>query len=99
MLTSKDFLHELSDYLDESADAELRAKLEQHISECPNCWVVCNTTEKTLRVFKGAEAKAVPADMQNRLLAALEKRIAARGPIRREDKPPGPHATTGSDCD
>ena len=40
MLTCKEFLQELSDYLDENVDAEIRAKLEQHITECPNCWVV-----------------------------------------------------------
>jgi Putative zinc-finger len=99
LLSCKQFLYELNDFLDETVDPQVRADLQKHVNECPNCWVVCNTTEKTLRVFKGAEAKAVPADMQNRLLAALEKRIAARGPIRREDKPPGPHATTGGDCD
>jgi anti-sigma factor RsiW len=53
LLTCKDFLSELSDYLDEKIDAELRAKLESHITECPNCWVIADTTRKTIQIYKG----------------------------------------------
>ena len=62
MLTCKDFLHELSEYLDESIDAETRAKLDRHISGCPNCWVIADTTKKTIQIYKGmAAGSAVPA--------------------------------------
>lgn len=81
MLTCKQFLSELNDYLDEELDPAIRAELQRHVNECPNCWVVCDTTQKTLRVFKGMEAKPVPADIQRRLMSALEKRIAERGPL------------------
>ena len=77
MLTCKDFLHELSDYLDESADALVRAKLEAHIAECPNCWVITDTTKKTIHIYKGMDPYPVPADVQKRLMIALEKKIAA----------------------
>ena len=50
MLTCKDFLRELSDYLDESLGVEARTQLEQHIAACPNCWVIADTTKKTIRV-------------------------------------------------
>ena len=56
MLTCKDFLNELSEYLDDTLDPEIKAKLHQHVNECPNCWVVLDTTQKTIRVFKGMEA-------------------------------------------
>ena len=78
MLTCKEFLEELSDYLDENVDAEARAKLEQHIAQCPNCWVVCDTTKRTIKIYKGMEAYSMPADVESRLLAALEKKMAAR---------------------
>ena len=77
MLTCKDFLNELSEYLDDSLDAEIKAKLHQHVSECPNCWVVLDTTQKTIRVFKGMEPQTIPPDIHSRLLTALQKRIAA----------------------
>lgn len=79
MLTCKDFLRELSDYLDETLDPELRAELTRHVKECPNCWVVCDTTEKSLKVFKGMEAKALPAQIHDRVWAALQKKIEAEG--------------------
>jgi anti-sigma factor RsiW len=78
LLTCKDFLHELSDYLDESLDVEIRAKLEKHITECPNCWVIADTTRKTIRIYKGMEPQSIPSDVEQRLMVALEKKIAAR---------------------
>jgi anti-sigma factor RsiW len=78
LLTCKDFLSELSEYLDESLDAELRVKLEQHITECPNCWVIADTTKKTVKIYKGMEPYPIPSDVEARLMAALEKKMAAR---------------------
>ncbi len=78
LLTCKDFLNELSDYLDESLDAELRTSLEQHITECPNCWVIADTTRKTVQIYKGMEPYPIPSDVESRLMAALEKKMAAR---------------------
>ena len=78
MLTCRDFLAELSDYLDERIDAELRAKLEQHITECPNCCVIADTTKKTIRIYKGMEPFPIPQEVESRLMKALEKKMAAK---------------------
>jgi hypothetical protein len=78
LLTCKDFLSELSDYLDEAVDAPAKAALEEHISGCPNCWVITDTTKKTVQIYKGMEPFPIPPDVQSRLMAALEKKIAAK---------------------
>jgi anti-sigma factor RsiW len=78
LLTCKDFLTELSDYLDETIDAELRTKLERHITECPNCWVIADTTRRTIRIYKGMEPYPIPSDVESRLMNALEKKMAAK---------------------
>jgi len=78
LLTCKDFLSELSDYLDEKIDAELRAKLESHITECPNCWVIADTTRKTIQIYKGMEPCPTPPDVESPLMKALEKKMAAK---------------------
>ena len=78
LLTCKDFLAELSDYLDEQIDAELRAKLERHITECPNCWVIADTTRKTIKIYKGMEPYPIPSEVESRLMTALEKKMAAK---------------------
>ncbi len=77
MLTCKEFLSELSEYLDEQTDQDLKTKIDKHASECPNCWVVCDTTKKTIKVYKGMESCEIPDSVHRRLMAALEKKIAA----------------------
>jgi anti-sigma factor RsiW len=78
LLTCKEFLKELSDFLDEKTDAALRAKLEQHLAECPNCWVIQDTTLKTIRIYKGMEPMPIPQEVEARLMHALEKKMAAQ---------------------
>ena len=79
MLTCKQFLEELNAFLDDSADAEFRSKLNRHVSECPNCWVVVDTTKKTIDVYKGMDPTPIPDAVRTKLLAALERKIAAKG--------------------
>jgi hypothetical protein len=78
LLTCKEFLAELSDFLDERTDAEIKSKLERHISECPNCWVICDTTKKTISVYKGMKTCSIPEDVHARLMAAVERKSAAK---------------------
>ncbi len=78
LLTCKQFLDELSDYLDEQTDAELRQKLEKHINECPNCWVICDTTKKTIQIYKGMDPFPIPQDVHSRLMSALEHKMARK---------------------
>jgi anti-sigma factor RsiW len=80
LLTCKEFLAELSDFLDEKTESEIRSKLERHLAECPNCWVVCDTTRKTIQVFKGMSSCAIPEDVHSRLMAAMERKMAAKTP-------------------
>jgi anti-sigma factor RsiW len=78
LLTCKEFLTELTDFLDEETDVALRAKLDKHISECPNCWVVVDTCKKTMQVYKGMEPQSIPNDVESRLMNALRRKMAAR---------------------
>jgi anti-sigma factor RsiW len=77
LITCKDFLSELSEYLDGSVETGLRQELESHLSECPNCWVVCDTTKKTIQIYRGVEPYKMPSGVHDRLLAALQKRVRA----------------------
>ena len=78
MLTCKQFLEELNAFLDDSTDPEFRSKLNQHVSECPNCWVVVDTTKKTIDVYKGMDPTPIPENVRTKLLAALERKFAAK---------------------
>ena len=78
MLTCKQFLEELSDYLDEKTDPALRQKLEQHINDCPNCWVICDTTKKTIRIYRGMDPVPIPPEIHSRLISAVEQKMARK---------------------
>lgn len=73
MVTCKDFLRELTDFLDESVDPALRQELERHITQCPNCWVICDTTKKTIQVYKGMEPEPLSDDLHAKLVQLIEK--------------------------
>ena len=77
MLTCKEFLSELSEFLDDAVDVEIKRKLESHVTECPNCWVVVDTTKKTLQVYKGMEPQEIPEDIRSRLMNALRRKMEA----------------------
>jgi hypothetical protein len=77
LLTCKEFLVELNEYLDETVDVELRRRLEAHITECPNCFVICDTTKKTIQIYKGMQPQVLPPDVEDRLLKALARKAAA----------------------
>lgn len=77
MVTCKDFLRELSDFLDESVNPAVRRDLERHISECPNCWVICDTTKKTIQVYKGMDPEPLPANVHDKLVQILAKRCGS----------------------
>ncbi|MBM3798438.1 MAG: anti-sigma factor [Acidobacteria bacterium] len=85
MLTCKEFLSWLNEYLCESTDLECKKHVEEHVNACPNCWVIFDTTKKTIQVFKGQNQtpEAVPQGVQSRLMAALQRKMATGA------KPPG----------
>jgi hypothetical protein len=78
LLTCKQFLQELNDYLEDVLDPASRAELHKHVNECPNCWVVCDTTRRTLKIYKGMETTPLPEQVQNRLMEAIKRKIAEK---------------------
>jgi anti-sigma factor RsiW len=79
LLTCKTFVSELTDYLDDSIDAELKVRLEEHMAACPECYVVFDTTRKTVQILRGHErACCIPPDVHGRLVEAMERKMAAR---------------------
>lgn len=78
MVTCKQFLQELNAYLDDTVDPETKQHWQDHVDACPNCFVIVDTTKKTLQVYKGVEPQTLPEDVRSRLWQALEKKMAAK---------------------
>ncbi len=78
MLTCKEFLQELNDYLDDAVDVKLRQHIEAHITQCPNCFVILDTTKKTIQVYKGMQPQVLPSEVNSRLSKAVERMLAQK---------------------
>jgi len=70
-VTCSEFLKELTDYLDNTMDARTRAELEEHLRWCHNCYVVCNTTKRTIEIYRDSQLFELPEDLRTRLRAAI----------------------------
>jgi anti-sigma factor RsiW len=73
-----DFLKELTDYLDEGLDARTRAELEEHLQWCHNCFVICNTTKKTIEIYRDSKLYELPDDLRTRLHSAIMTKCQPR---------------------
>lgn len=66
-----DFLKELTDYLDGTANVEVRMELEEHLQWCHDCYVVMNTTQKTIEIYRNNQLYELPDNLRNRLHQAI----------------------------
>jgi len=89
MVTCKKFLEELNNFLDEAVDPSLKAEIQQHLDQCPNCFVICDTTKKTINVYKGMQAKALPDAIRTRLMSLIERKC---GSEKKAEEAAEPHA-------
>ncbi len=70
-MNCKEFLKELTDYLDGVIDARTRSELEDHLTWCHDCYVVCNTTKMTIEIYRDSEVYELPTDLRSRLQSAI----------------------------
>ena len=70
-MNCKEFLKELTDYLDGAIDPKLQADLEDHLVWCHDCYVVCNTTKMTIQVYRENQLYELPDDLRSRLRSAV----------------------------
>jgi len=70
-MTCKEFLAQLTDYMDGKLAAEVAAEVTTHMGKCGHCEVVFNTTRKTIEVYKNNEVYELPSPLRDRLCAAI----------------------------
>ena len=73
-----EFLSELTNYLDGVIDAQTKAELDDHLPWCHNCYVVCDTTRKTIEIYRNQELYELPDDLRGRLQTAIMSKCAAQ---------------------
>lgn len=73
MLACNQVLAELSNYLDDEVSLELSRAIAQHLVRCHRCWVIYNTTSRTLEIVSDAFPPAAPVAVSERLHARLRQ--------------------------
>ena len=77
-MTCSDFLKELTDYLDDTMDTSTRLELEDHLAWCHNCYVICNTTKKTIEIYRDSQLYELPEDLRVKLQTAIMSKCSSR---------------------
>lgn len=75
-----EFLKELNDFLDGSMDPKLKGELEEHLTWCYNCYVVCDTTKKTIQIYKENQVYDLPDTLRSKLHSAIVSKCKASKP-------------------
>jgi anti-sigma factor RsiW len=73
-----EFLNELTNYLDGVIDDHTKSELEDHLAWCHNCYVVCDTTKKTIEIYRDSQLYELPDDLRTRLRTAIISKCKAK---------------------
>ena len=78
MADCKKMLGELSDYIDGDLQDQLCKELEAHLTDCPNCRVMLDSLNKTVKICREGAEEPVPEHIQKTLQAALKQKWAKK---------------------
>jgi hypothetical protein len=77
LVTCVQVLRELSNYIDDDIDPNLRSEIENHLRGCRRCSAVLDSTRKTLRIVGDERVFEVPVGYSERLHKFLAKKLGA----------------------
>jgi len=78
MLSCAEFLTEFGEYLEESGDAQLRARLEEHLHECKTCQVILDSTRKTIQFVTENDSFTLPGNAIEPIVGQVMARIRTK---------------------
>lgn len=72
-----DLLKQLNEYLDGEIDAQTKSELDDHLHWCKDCYVVCDTTKKTIEIYRHNEVYVLPDEIRMKLETAITTKCRA----------------------
>ena len=75
MVNCHEVLLELSNYIDNDVDPELRAAIEEHLRQCHRCSVLLDSTKKVLYIVGDERIFEVPVGYSERLHHMLDRHL------------------------
>jgi predicted anti-sigma-YlaC factor YlaD len=82
MLTCKEVLDALSDYLDADMKEDVIVEMKRHIGACSDCRAEFDTLTMTIKLYKHepTESKTMPTGCHDRLVKVLElEKLRSKG--------------------
>ncbi len=82
MLTCKEVLDSLSDYLDAEMKEEVISEMKRHIGSCQDCRAEVDTLTMTLKLYKHEHSQphVMPVGCHDRLVKVLElEKLRSKG--------------------
>ncbi len=83
MKNCKEFLNELTDYLDGTMSEAVRAELDEHLHWCHDCHVVLNTTKKTIEIYRDNTIYELPERLRVQLQQAIMTKCKSTKVVRK----------------
>ena len=66
---------EISNYIDEAIDPELRSRMEAHFKVCKHCSAILDGTKNVVRLIADGAAFEVPSDLGKRIYRKLDRQL------------------------
>ena len=76
MVSCKKVIAELSNFLDDSVDAGMKAEIEHHLAHCRRCSTLLDSTRKVIVISGDDRTFEVPVGFSERLHSKLSERLA-----------------------
>lgn len=73
MITCRELVEFLIDFVSNELPPEHRARVEQHLKRCPPCVTYVETYQLTIRLTRQLPCKPMPPELVQRLREVLEK--------------------------
>ena len=80
MISCDQFMAEFGDYLDGDVAADIRRQLEEHLSHCRTCWVMYDSTRKTLRIVTDSSSFDLPETLSEPIVAKVMAKVRREPP-------------------
>jgi len=77
-MNCEELIRYLSDYIDRNLSDELQADAQAHLATCRNCYVVLDTTQLTIFLYKETGRRGIPIERRADLFARLQRSLADR---------------------
>ena len=66
---------EISNYIDEATDAELRSRMEAHFKVCRHCSAVLDGTRNVVKLIADGAEFEVPSSLGKRIYTKLDRQL------------------------